>query len=266
MKIYVDLILLINFLFDLVLLFATSYVLRRNPSVKQIFMGAGAGALSILVLFVPMSSFILFLFKLFLAFLMVIITYGYRDIKYTLNNLFYLYSISFLLGGALYFINMEFVSSQNGLIFSYGKFNINIVYIIILMPIIIWVYIKQIRRLKTNYSNYYHVDIYFKDGTKKEVMGYMDTGNNLYDPYMRRPIILISKKLVDFNYDNENILLVPFNAINTEGLLKCIVIDKVHILGVGVRNNVVLGISENNINIDGIDLILHKTLMEGEVI
>ena len=86
MKIYLDLIWLINFLFDLILLFSVGIILRRNTSLKKIVLGALAGSLTIFVLFIEISSFTLFIIKIIISILMVLITFGYRDIRYIGRN------------------------------------------------------------------------------------------------------------------------------------------------------------------------------------
>ena len=92
MKIYVDLVLLLNFGFDLLLLFGVAIVLRRQTSLQRLLLGALLGSVTILSMFFSMSSFMLFLVKVVISIGMVLITFGYCDIKYTFRNLFYLYT------------------------------------------------------------------------------------------------------------------------------------------------------------------------------
>ena len=94
---------------------------------------------------------------------MVIFTFGYKDIRYTLKNLFYLYTSSIILGGFLYLLNLEFSYKNTGLVFYYDGLSINFIVMIIMSPIIIFAYIKQGLELKNNYSNYYNIDIYSYD-------------------------------------------------------------------------------------------------------
>ena len=264
MKLYLDLIFILNFLFDFLLLLIVGIVLRRNTSLKRLLLGASIGGLSIFILFLDITSFQLFIFKILISIFMIIIAFSFRDIKYTLRNLFYLYTISLLLGGFLYYLNIEFSYKQDGLIFYHHGLGINWFFLIILSPIILYIYIKQAINLRNNYSNYYLIDIYFKDGTKKKVTAFLDTGNQLVDPYKKRPIILINKKEVADLYKDKDILLVPYESLNNQGLLKCIVPEKIYIVGVGMRNNVLIGIAENKIKMDGIDCILHHKLLEGK--
>ena len=113
--------------------------------------------------------------------------------------------------------------------------------------------------MKNIYNNYYKVDIYFKDKEKISLTGFVDTGNNLYDPYKKRPIILISNK-----YKREDrFILVPYHTINGEGLLKCIKPDIIFIEGIGYKGNVLISFSDSPKLIDGVDVILHKDLMKG---
>ena len=69
MKIYVDLVLFLNFFFDFLLLLATSLILRRNVNIKRILLGALIGSLSIFLLFVSINSFTLFLIKILISIL-----------------------------------------------------------------------------------------------------------------------------------------------------------------------------------------------------
>ena len=91
MKIYIDIIMLLNFFFDFILLLTVSIVLKRNASIKRIIFGAFIGGLSMLFLFFEFTTFTLFIFKIFISILMVLITFGYYDLKYTFKNILYLY-------------------------------------------------------------------------------------------------------------------------------------------------------------------------------
>jgi len=209
------------------------------------------------------NSFELFIYKLVISILMIIVTFKYKNLEYTLKNIFYLYITSIVLGGFLYMLNIEFSYKQEGLIFYHNGLSINFIVLIIASPLILFAYVKQALNLKNNYSNYYKVDIYLKDGTIKKVNAFLDTGNKLKDPYKKRPIILVDRKVLNFKYDEQSTLLVPYDGINNHGLLKCIIPDQIYIYGVGVKNNLLIGISNENIDIDGVDCILHSKLLEG---
>lgn len=266
MKIYVDLVLLLNFGFDLLLLFCVAMVLRRQTSLGRLLLGALLGSVTIFSMFINISSLILFLVKILISIGMVVVTFGYKDIRYTFKNMFYLYTASIVLGGFLYFLNVQFSYKNTGLVFFYNGLSVNFIVLIITSPIIIFAYIKQAIELKNNYSNYYNIDIYLRGGEVIQTTAFVDTGNKLEDPYKKRPIILLNKELLAIDYMRDNILLVPYDSLNNHGLLKCIIPDKIFIQGVGFKNDFLVGISNEKIKMDGIDCILNQRLIERNVL
>ena len=80
MKIYVDLVLLLNFLFDLILLFGVALLLRRQTTLKRLLMGALVGSVTIFSMFIEMGSLGLFFIKILISILMVLIVFGYNNI------------------------------------------------------------------------------------------------------------------------------------------------------------------------------------------
>ncbi|MDD6756542.1 MAG: sigma-E processing peptidase SpoIIGA, partial [bacterium] len=155
MKVYLDLIMILNFAIDFILLLSVSLMLKRNVSIYRIMLGSFIGGISILFLFFNMNSILLFLFKLIISIFMILITFGYKTIKYTLINLLYLYMSSIILGGFLYLLNLEFSYKNIGIIFFNNGLSINFIFLLIVSPIILYIYIKQTKSLKYNYSNYY---------------------------------------------------------------------------------------------------------------
>ena len=188
---------------------------------------------------------------------MILITFGYKNIKYTFINIVYLYIISIFLGGGLYLLNISLSYKNNGIVFYHNKFSINIILILIITPIILYIYILQAKKLKNNYNNYYSVRIYLNN-TYIDGIGYMDTGNNLVDSITHKKVILIDKRKIIFNINKFR--YIPLKTVSGNDLIKCIKIDKVVIKN-KIFDNILLGIIDN-INLDGIDIILNNK-MEG---
>lgn len=262
MKVYVDLVILLNFGFDLLLLFGVAIILRRQTDLKRLLLGALIGSITILSMFFEMGSFLLFLVKIIISIFMCLVVFGYKNLKYTLNNLFYLYTSSIMLGGGLYLLNLQCSYKNSGLVFYFNGLSINFIVLLVLSPIIVYAYVKQGISLKNNYSNYYNIDIYFDDGEVISTTSFLDTGNRLEDPYKKRPIILLNKDLIKINYELHKLLLVPYDSLNNHGLLKCIIPKSIYIQGVGFRNDFLVGISNEEILIDGVDCILSPKLLE----
>ncbi|MEG0798945.1 MAG: sigma-E processing peptidase SpoIIGA, partial [Bacilli bacterium] len=208
------------------------------------------------------NSLVLFLIKIILSILIIICTYGYKDIKYFINNLLYFYVTSILLGGFLYYLNLEFSYKNIGLIFYHKELSINYYFIIIFGPLILYLYVHQAKKLRNNYSLKYNVDIYLDDKTYK-LRGYLDTANNMIEPYKRRMVIVTNSKELTKASINNRSLLVPYDTIDGHGLLKCIVPNKVIIESIGAFNNIVVGITSKEFNIEGINCILNANLVKG---
>lgn len=189
------------------------------------------------------------LLELITIILMVTIAFKYKNIRYFLTNILYTYILSILLGGLIYLFNSKVTLN----------IYLNYLVIIVLSIEVMTLYIKENKKIKNTYNNYYKVDIYFKDKEKISLIGFLDTGNNLYDPYKKRPIILVDKK-----YQKEDkFILVPYHTINGEGLLKCIKPEKVYIEKIGYKNNLLVAFSSSPSTINGVEVILHKELMKG---
>jgi hypothetical protein len=82
---------------------------------------------------------------------------------------------------------------------------------------------------------------------------------NLYDPYKKRPVIIVPNKYIK----EDKYILVPYHTINGNGLLKCIKPDIIFIDGIGYKGNVLIGFSDSFNFGDGVDVILHKDIMKG---
>ena len=258
MKIYLDIILILNFGIDFLLLLSVSLILRRNISLSKIMLGAFVGGLSIILLFFSINNFTLFMLKFGISILMIIISFGYKNLKYTMTNLIYLYISSIILGGFLYLLNIEFSYKNNGIVFYNSGLSINFIVLLIASPIIIYIYVKQTKLLKNNYSNYYPVEIFIKNKNYKYT-GYMDSGNVLVDNLTNKIVVLVDKRKILFNI--KEFRLIPYMSVNGLNMLKVIKIDKM-IFNDKQYNNILLGLMDN-IDLDGVDMILNRKLLEG---
>lgn len=256
MKVYLDLIMILNFLIDFMLLLTVSIVLKRNASIYRMLSGSFIGGLSILILFFNFNSFFIFLIKLLISILMILISFKYVNIKYTLINLLYLYIVSIILGGFLYLLNIEFSYKHIGILFFNKGLGINFILLFILSPIILYIYIKQSTMLKNNYTNYYNIEIYLNN-KKYKYVGYLDTGNVLKDSLTGKSVILIDKRKILFNI--KKFRMIPYMGLDGVNLIKVIKIDR--LLFNNKEYDVLLGIIDN-ISIDGVDVILNRNLLE----
>ena len=250
MKVYLDIIFVINFLLDFNILYIVNKVLKRSVSIKKIILSSLLGEFTLLFLFINISSVSLFIIKIILCFVMCLVSFGYTSIKYTINNMTYVYMVSTIYGGILYFI----------------KSNINnkfmyLVILIILLPFISIEIIKSFKRIKSNYNYYYEIKINFSKSLNIKLNSFLDTGNKLKDPYTNKGIILVDINKISKLIHIRSPIYVPYKTLNNSGLIKCIKPLSIEINGKSFTNYLI-GLSEDKFNIDGIDCILNYMLLE----
>lgn len=237
MKIYLDLIIIINFIIDLLLLYGTKKILKRKTSIKRILIGAIIGSISSLLI-IYTNNIIL---KVLISIFIIIITFG-------INNLFtnttYFYILSIILGGTLY-------------LFDINIYKLNYQILILFSPLFIYLYIKENIKYKNIHSNNYIVEIYINNKMYK-LEGMIDTGNELKDPYKKRSIILVN---LSIDYTKYKYLFVPYKALNTEGIIPCIKPDRI-IINNKIFTNYLIGLSKDKFHLNGVECILPNTLKE----
>ncbi len=256
MKIYLDLVIFLNFFFDFLILFGVRVVLKKNTTLKRLLLGALVGSLTIFSLFIPFTTITLFFLKILLSVVIILTTFGKKGF---FQSILYFYLISIILGGGLYLFNISFSYENKGLMFYKSGVTINFILILIVSPIIIYLYVKENKNYKNTYSNIYEVKIYINSKLYK-LKGMLDTGNKLCDPYKRRSVIILNKNI---SIDTKKLksIYVPYKALNTEGVIKCYIPDEV-IINNHVFTNSLIGISKEDINLDDVDCILPNKYKE----
>ena len=135
MKVYIDVVIMLNFLIDLILILSVAIVLRRKTNIKKLIMSSIIGSLSLCLLFLIKSNITLLLVKVISSIVMVVIAFNFRDIKYTLKNVLYLYISSSFLGGVLYMLNLELCYQNEGMIFYHNEMSLNYIILLLLLPL-----------------------------------------------------------------------------------------------------------------------------------
>ncbi|CDF10879.1 protease (Sporulation sigma-E factor processing peptidase) [Mycoplasma sp. CAG:776] len=248
MIIYIDLLILVNFLFDLLLLLTINIALKRYSKIYRLLLASLFGEITLISLFIPISSGLFTILKLIMGIIMVIIAFGYKNIKYTIYNGIYLYMTSVILGGFVYYLNIEFK-------------NMNYIIILLIAPIILYIFIKSIKALKEIKNYYYKVKIVLNDNQELSMAGFLDTGNKLIDPITNKPIILLNKKKIKGNINIRSPMYVPYNSLNHHGLIECIK-PKYIIVNDKKLVNYLIGLSEESFKLNGIDCLLNYKILE----
>ena len=237
---YLDELIILNFIIDYLLLDTLRNLLKINISKKRIILASLVGEISLIFLFVNLNNYVLTFIKILLCLIMILVCFGFNDYKTLIKNTVYYYLLSFFLGGSLFYLR------EDGLI----KYK----YCLFLIPIIINIYKYFEYDLKKILNTRYKVTIYLNNGKILYLNGYMDSGNELIEPYSNKKVIIINQEV------DENYYLVPYSTINNTSLIKCFNPKKVYIDGIGERKDISVGVV--NKKFVGYNCLLNYKLME----
>ena len=230
---------------DFLLIVSCNIILKYHSSYLKIFFGSFIGALSTFLIFLK-NDYILIALKIIVCFLIQIVVNGFKGIKTTIENVVYYYFVNIILAGTLCLFKIE-------------RLNIWQDYLILIFctPFILLLYNLKIKKLNTYYNEIYNVVIIYND-KKYNFNAYLDTGNKLYDPYKKRPISIVYSKRI--KYDYENGILIPVETANGISMMKCVKVERMIVNGKEIKN-AIIGLSSKKINIQDIDMILHKDMI-----
>ena len=248
MTVYIDLVCIINFIYDFLILLTVSFTLKRNRKIYYYILSSLIGVLSIFLLFLKINNIVLFLLKILISVIMVIVAFGYKSIKYTISNIIYFYMTSIVLAGFLYLIRGN---SSN--------FNLNYIVLLIIGPIILFIYYKSNKKLKNTYSDYYKIKIVF-DNIEYNLVSFYDNGNILKDPVSRKSIIIVGNNRLEKIYNIRSPVYVPVITVKGTHLMKCFKPSYIILNDKKIYNYL---IGESSINFsDGVECLLNKSLKE----
>ncbi|OCA85527.1 sigma-E processing peptidase SpoIIGA [Bacillus sp. FJAT-27225] len=203
MAVYLDVIWALNFLFDCLLLSLSALVIKKQVRIWRVAAGGFIGSLIILLHFTPIGYYATHpLAKLATSILMVLATFGYRRFAFFISALLALYFSTFLIGGALmgahyYFQTADGPASAFLASASSGLGDpVSWLFVIIGFPVA-WHFsrnrVESIEMAKIKYEQLVTVDITMNEQSYR-FTGMVDSGNQLYDPLSRLPVMFASIK------------------------------------------------------------------------
>ena len=239
-KMYIEIIFIVNFLLDYMILYGTKRLLKRKNSNTRLLLGSILGSTTTVLLFININNIELIIIKIIISILMNIISFGRKEL---FKNILYFYLISILLAGSIYLLDLTEIKEFYYLL------------LIIITPIIIYTFIKEWNNFKLIEKNKYEVRIYYK--SKEYILtGFIDSGNRLSSPIKNKPIILVNLKI-----NPKKIIYVPYNTIDSSGIISCFKPDKIVIEKQEI-NNCLVGIVKDKIKMNNIDCILPNKIKE----
>ncbi|UTR15178.1 sigma-E processing peptidase SpoIIGA [Salipaludibacillus sp. LMS25] len=246
MTLYFDIIWLLNFFIDLMLLILTAAVLKKDVPKTRLIIGALFASLYIWCLIVPALELLTHpVLKGFYSVLIILITFKFNTFGSFIQTLLMFYFVNFAVGGALigihFFLHVDpaFIGGSLGPgTTSFGS-PIGWLFVLVGFPLVFY-YSKQrfetIETVKMRYDATMNVHVELQ-GYHIQLRGFIDSGNQLTDPFSKKPVMIIDmtetadqfpKTLVNFskrspgdltNVEEENIgnvSLIPFRTVGSQ--------------------------------------------------
>ena len=294
MKIYLDIVLLENFIMNYIIIFSTAIISKSKiNNFKFSIASFIAGIYSILNYICNFRNVQNFFIKFIISILIVLLVFGNHKPKIVFKQLLLFYLVSFTFGGIsfmlLFLINPSNIIIKDGILIGTYPVKIAILGGIIGFLVICCVSYVIKDRLKTK-SMLCDLEIFYK-GKYKKIKTMIDTGNLLKEPISQCDVIIVEKNSLREIVENEildkldNILqgkwidsasdihsykfkLIPFSSLGNEnGLLIGFKPDYIKILDEEeyIRNDVIIGIYNGKLcksnlytSLIGIDILTNK--------
>lgn len=203
MTIYLDVIWLLNFLFDSLLLYLTALFLKRTIRIWRLLAGGFIGSMIVILAFTPFSSMTNHpIAKFICSVLMILTVFGYQRWRFFFKGLMTLYLATFLLGGALigahYFIQYDSQLTTRVMLSTVKGFGDPISWLFVLLGFpVAWHFsksnVESLEMVKIQFEQIVDVTVTINEDVLI-FKGLVDSGNQLYDPLSKMPVMFVSIK------------------------------------------------------------------------
>lgn len=250
--------------------------MKRKVKYWRLIVGGFIGSLIIWLSVTPFYVYINNPFiKIIFSFIMVLTVFGYKRLNFFLKTVSLFYFITFLIGGILigthYFIQFDLELSNSVLVGGLNGFGdpISWLFVFIGFPLA-WHFSKgRIETLETTKIQYDQiVDIVIQIGNEEiTCKGLVDSGNQLYDPLSKKPVMIVSLKNLQHNIsDALKRLASSPESLMIDQTIPPEIQSKIHIIPyqvVGHKHQLIAAIRPDSIkiNTNGKSLIVKNGLV-----
>lgn len=226
MKLYIELYIINNFFINLFINILTIKLTRQSIIKYRLILTTLFEALvSVVYVYIDINNVFL---KIFLLFIIIALLTKNNSIFVYLKNCFIFLVVTFILGGSIYAILLNFNIDIYEISFSLRMLVIYSAIICLLF------FMKKILKCTKKIKNkmiFSDNIILYKNDKKLKVMGYYDSGNNMY--FKENPVCFISQKTYSRLLNDTTINTIEYvniTSINSKAKLKLIQLDKIQLI------------------------------------
>ena len=217
-ELYVDVLFLVNFMMDYILLLLVRRMLKCNATHLRVCLGA---VLTCIVIIIPFPYSVKFLFSYFIINTLMLVTgLKIKKIHSLMKAMILLYIGTFLMGGMMGYVR-QYVRFGGLLLF----LSIAFYYAISGM----WNFLCYLQRK----NNYICKTMLLYKGKTCEVTSLIDTGNCLKDAMSGAAISILDKKVAQELFEGaciEKLHYIPYHSIGkSQGVMPVLQIDGMHV-------------------------------------
>ncbi|HEX3027290.1 MAG TPA: sigma-E processing peptidase SpoIIGA, partial [Clostridia bacterium] len=257
--VYIDVLFVINLIFNYFILLAVSSLLHRKDKKWRLLLGACLGAVYSLLIFFPSINFLYSAaLKFVFSVAIVAVAYRFSTLRNLIKLIVYFYLISLLFGGVIF--GLYLFATPPGMLMRNGVFYVDISPVILILSsagcyVVIHIFSRFLHR-HIDTESIYQIEIVV--GTNGvSAAAFMDTGNTLCDPITGMPVIVAEYGTVEKLFppmlrpafkkgkiDHPDVFdaagwkgrfrMIPFGSVgNSGGLLPAFRPDRIIVRGTG---------------------------------
>jgi len=208
MEVYIEFVLIENFIIDYILLFSTSILTKFKAKKKRLIISSSFASFSaIFITLINVSGMLLLLTKLMISFLIILLCFYPNKLKNLfLSNIVFLF-LTFLVGGIC--IGISLLTTK----IDYGTsgiiWNFEIPLSVIILGLFLFVYLGNQILMHINKKNkissfFYKIELYYND-ILYSTQGYLDSANYIIDKKNNSPVILINENTFNTIFKNNDL-------------------------------------------------------------
>ena len=200
MTIYIDIIFIENIIMNVIILYATSIILKQKIKIIRLIISSAIGSIYSIVMYITkLTIYSSIVSKFILSVVMIYVAFIPNDLKKMFKQIIIFYLTSFVFGGValnlIYFLRPENVSIKNGLFT--GEYALKVIMLGAIMAFIIIKISIKIIKTKFNAKDMY-CDIKLKiNGKQIETKAMIDTGNLVKEPITNTPVVIVEESLLE---------------------------------------------------------------------
>lgn len=262
MTVYIEYVIIDNFVIDYMLLKLSLALVGKNVSKKRLALGATIGTIfALLMPLINVNNILLVIVKFFVGSMMVVVASCYKSLNNYLATLAIFMLLTFCVGGAV-------IGVYNVLGVNYSsEVSIATMFLPCYLAIkLVRESVKVLKQKRQIESFSYRFKVYAFGRAEKGV-GFMDSGNMVYDGI--NPVVFCSKEFAQKFLDCKGFRFsksIRIDTVNGASYKKCFKTEKIVLYfkdKPNIYNNVTVCISES-IKKDAYDIILHPALIGEE--